>query len=101
MVETVVKDTGAETLVNEMMREVGKISFKELARNSIAAKNLSAFIADMAEQLPKLVLPNVSLLMSHFEGEVRRCCSLAPQQIHAYYFRGPLIIIDNITHTDS
>jgi condensin complex subunit 1 len=71
LVESVVKDTGAETLVNELMREVGKISYKELAHNNTAAKNLAGFIADIADRLPKLVLPNVALLMSHFEGEVR------------------------------
>jgi condensin complex subunit 1 len=51
--------------------EVSRISAKDVAQDSSGAKNVSAFIVEVAERLPKLMLPSISLLLVHLDGEVR------------------------------
>jgi condensin complex subunit 1 len=43
----------------------------EFSQDTSGVKNIATFIGDLAERLPAMVLPNVSLLLTHLDGEVR------------------------------
>lgn len=58
-----------KTMVTEIMREVGRLDAGLLCRDSTAAKSLSLFIEELADQQADLVLSSLSLLLSHLDGE--------------------------------
>ncbi len=43
---------------------------REFSQDTSGVKNIAGFIGELAERLPAMVLPNVSLLLSHLDGEV-------------------------------
>ena len=44
---------------------------KEAARDAAVGKAYAGFLVEIAENLPKLVMPTMSLIVGHLEGEVR------------------------------
>ena len=44
----------------------------DLSRDTSGTRAFSQFLVDLADRIPNHVLPNISLLMAHLDGEV--CC---------------------------
>ena len=42
----------------------------DLSRDSSGTRSLSQFIVELADKQPSHVLPNISLLLSHLDGDV-------------------------------
>jgi condensin complex subunit 1 len=56
-------------LATAVLREIGRMDPKELLRDSAGAKNVGAFLTELAERLPKVVARNFSVIMVHMSGE--------------------------------
>ncbi|KAJ6658260.1 hypothetical protein lerEdw1_020532 [Lerista edwardsae] len=64
-----IKDYGMKSIVGELLREIGQKCPQELARDTSGAKGYTAFLAELAEQTPAIVLANMSVLLHHLDGE--------------------------------
>lgn len=53
-----------------LCREIGQKCPQELARDTSGIKGYAVFITELAEQIPALVLSNMSVLLRHLDGEV-------------------------------
>ena len=42
----------------------------DLSRDASGTRAFSQFLVELADKIPNLVLPNISLLMAHLEGDV-------------------------------
>lgn len=51
-------------------REIGQRSSEELAREASGVKAFASFIAELGGLVPELMIPNISVLITHLEGEV-------------------------------
>ncbi|NXP05107.1 CND1 protein, partial [Thinocorus orbignyianus] len=60
---------GLKSLVGELLREIGHKRPQDLARDTSGIKGYAAFITELAEQIPALVLSNISVLLHHLDGE--------------------------------
>ncbi|XP_075367440.1 condensin complex subunit 1 isoform X3 [Mycteria americana] len=60
---------GLKTLVGELLREIGQKCPQDLARDASGIKGYATFITELAEQIPALVLSNMSVLLHHLDGE--------------------------------
>ena len=60
LMDGVVRHGGVEggRLVSDVIREVGNVDSRELARDTGGAKNINVFLADVAERLPQALIPN-------------------------------------------
>ncbi|NXS50185.1 CND1 protein, partial [Balaeniceps rex] len=58
-----------KTLVGELLREIGQKCPQDPARDASGIKGYATFITELAEQIPALVLSNVSVLLRHLDGE--------------------------------
>lgn len=67
--EYVVHTTQFTPIMTDIMRDISKITSSELDKNATLAKNLSSFVPELSEKLPKLILPSISLLLTHLENE--------------------------------
>ncbi|NXE37455.1 CND1 protein, partial [Ptilorrhoa leucosticta] len=63
------KEYGLKSLVGELLREIGQICPQDLAREASGVKGYATFISELAEQIPALVLSNISVLLPHLDGE--------------------------------
>ncbi|XP_062489144.1 condensin complex subunit 1 isoform X2 [Pezoporus occidentalis] len=64
-----VKEYGLKSLVGELLREVGQKCPQDLAHDASVIKGYAVFITELAEQIPALVLSNMSVLLRHLDGE--------------------------------
>ena len=55
---------------NIEIREIGRMSSQDVAQDSSGVKNVSTFIAETTERVPKAILPSISLLLIHLDTEV-------------------------------
>ncbi|XP_034409626.1 condensin complex subunit 1 isoform X2 [Cyclopterus lumpus] len=60
---------GVRAIIGEVIREIGQRSSEELAREASGVKAFSSFIAELGSLVPELMLPNISVLIAHLEGE--------------------------------
>ncbi|XP_067998128.1 condensin complex subunit 1 [Melanerpes formicivorus] len=60
---------GLKSLVGELLREIGQKCPQDLARDTSGVKGYAAFITELAERTPALVLSNMSVLLPHLDGE--------------------------------
>ncbi|NXD85150.1 CND1 protein, partial [Halcyon senegalensis] len=60
---------GLKSLVGELLREIGQKCPQDLARDASGVKGYATFITELAEQIPALVLSNLSVLLHHLDGE--------------------------------
>ncbi|NWS70888.1 CND1 protein, partial [Crotophaga sulcirostris] len=60
---------GLKSLVGELLREIGQKCPQDLTRDATAVKGYATFITELAEQIPALVLSNISVLLRHLDGE--------------------------------
>ncbi|KAF4804884.1 Condensin complex subunit 1 [Turdus rufiventris] len=63
------KEYGLKSLVGELLREIGQKCTQDLAREASGVKGYATFISELAEQIPALVLSNMSVLLPHLDGE--------------------------------
>uniref|UniRef100_A0A3P8X2W7 Condensin complex subunit 1 n=1 Tax=Cynoglossus semilaevis TaxID=244447 RepID=A0A3P8X2W7_CYNSE len=63
------KEYGVRTIVGEVLREIGQRSGEELAREGSGVKAFSLFLSELATMVPDLIIPNISMLITHLEGE--------------------------------
>ncbi|NXG62680.1 CND1 protein, partial [Hemiprocne comata] len=60
---------GLKSLVGEVLREIGQKCPQDVARDASGIKGYATFITELAEQIPALVLSNMSVLLRHLDGE--------------------------------
>ncbi|XP_030313677.1 condensin complex subunit 1 isoform X1 [Calypte anna] len=60
---------GLKSLVGELLREIGQKCPQDAARDASGIKGYATFITELAEQIPALVLSNISVLLRHLDGE--------------------------------
>lgn len=51
-------------------REIGQKSSEELAREGSGVKAFASFVSELGALVPELMIPNISVLITHLEGEV-------------------------------
>uniref|UniRef100_A0A803W583 Condensin complex subunit 1 n=1 Tax=Ficedula albicollis TaxID=59894 RepID=A0A803W583_FICAL len=64
------KEYGLKSLVGELLREIGQKCLQDLTREASGVKGYATFISELAEQIPALVLSNMSVLLPHLDEEV-------------------------------
>lgn len=52
------------------LREIGQKSSDELAREGSGVKAFSSFLSELSTLVPELMIPNISVLLTHLDGEV-------------------------------
>ncbi|XP_072280070.1 condensin complex subunit 1 isoform X2 [Pyxicephalus adspersus] len=60
---------GMKALVGEIMRKIGQKSCQDLSKESSSVKTLATFITQLAERIPAIVMPNISVLLDYLDGE--------------------------------
>ncbi len=55
---------------NFFFREIGQKSSEELAREGSGVKAFASFLSELGALVPELMIPNISVLITHLEGEV-------------------------------
>uniref|UniRef100_A0A8C1F1A5 Condensin complex subunit 1 n=1 Tax=Cyprinus carpio carpio TaxID=630221 RepID=A0A8C1F1A5_CYPCA len=60
---------GVKAIVGEIMREIGQKSSEELAREGSGVKAFSSFLSELSTLVPETMIPNISVLLTHLEGE--------------------------------
>ncbi|XP_061633549.1 condensin complex subunit 1 isoform X2 [Phyllopteryx taeniolatus] len=60
---------GVRAIIGEVMREIGQKSTEELAREGSGVKAFSSFLSELSALVPELLIPNISVLITHLEGE--------------------------------
>lgn len=53
-----------------LLREIGQKSSEELAREGSGVKAFASFLSELSALVPELMMPNISVLITHLEGEV-------------------------------
>lgn len=51
-------------------REIGRMDGADLVRDASGTRTFSGFLVEMTDWCPAAVLPNISLLLGHLDGEV-------------------------------
>ncbi|ETE61105.1 Condensin complex subunit 1, partial [Ophiophagus hannah] len=64
-----IKDYGMKSIVGEILREIGQKCPQELAREASGMKGYAAFLTELSERTPAIVLSNMSVLLHHLDGE--------------------------------
>ncbi|XP_051261958.1 condensin complex subunit 1 [Dicentrarchus labrax] len=60
---------GVRAIIGEVIREIGQKSSEELAREGSGVKAFASFISELGSLVPELMIPNISVLIAHLEGE--------------------------------
>ncbi|XP_015226271.1 PREDICTED: condensin complex subunit 1 isoform X2 [Cyprinodon variegatus] len=60
---------GVRAVIGEVIREIGQKSSEELAREGSGVKAFSSFLSELSGLVPALMIPNISVLITHLEGE--------------------------------
>uniref|UniRef100_A0A8D3CYQ5 Condensin complex subunit 1 n=1 Tax=Scophthalmus maximus TaxID=52904 RepID=A0A8D3CYQ5_SCOMX len=60
---------GVRAIIGEVVREIGQKSSEELAREGSGVKAFASFISELGGLVPELMIPNISVLITHLEGE--------------------------------
>ncbi|XP_067882621.1 condensin complex subunit 1 [Heterodontus francisci] len=60
---------GLKSIVGEIMREIGRNGAGEPGRESSGARSFAAFLAELAERIPEVMIPNISLIVDLLNGE--------------------------------
>ncbi|XP_039194642.1 condensin complex subunit 1 [Crotalus tigris] len=64
-----IKEYGMKSIVGEILREIGQKCPQELARDASGMKGYAAFLTELTERTPAIVLANMSVLLHHLDGE--------------------------------
>uniref|UniRef100_A0A7N8Y9D8 Condensin complex subunit 1 n=1 Tax=Mastacembelus armatus TaxID=205130 RepID=A0A7N8Y9D8_9TELE len=60
---------GVRAIVGEVIREIGQKSSEELGREGSGVKAFASFLSELSTLVPELMIPNISVLITHLEGE--------------------------------
>lgn len=60
---------GVRAIIGEVIREIGLKSSEELAREGSGVKAFAAFVSELGSLVPELMIPYISVLITHLEGE--------------------------------
>uniref|UniRef100_A0A674PH39 Condensin complex subunit 1 n=1 Tax=Takifugu rubripes TaxID=31033 RepID=A0A674PH39_TAKRU len=60
---------GVRAIIGEIIREIGQKSSEELAREGSGVKAFASFLSELGALVPELIMPNISVLITHLEGE--------------------------------
>ncbi|KAM5142461.1 condensin complex subunit 1 [Mantella aurantiaca] len=60
---------GMKSLVGEVLRKIGQKSCQDLSKESSSVKTLATFITQLAERIPTIVMPYISVLLDYLDGE--------------------------------
>ncbi|XP_077455126.1 condensin complex subunit 1 [Stigmatopora argus] len=60
---------GVRAIIGEVIREIGQKSSEELAREGSGVKAFSTFLSELGALVPQSLIPNISVLITHLEGE--------------------------------
>ncbi|XP_039973413.1 condensin complex subunit 1 [Xiphias gladius] len=60
---------GVRAIIGEVIREIGQKSSEELAREGSGVKAFASFLSELSAVVPELMIPNISVLITHLEGE--------------------------------
>lgn len=69
MVEHVCNESQDNSLCSIMIREIARISSKDLERDANGSKNIASFLIELSERIPKQMYQNISLVISHLDGD--------------------------------
>ncbi|XP_074654081.1 condensin complex subunit 1-like isoform X2 [Tubulanus polymorphus] len=75
-VEMFVNEYGSKAIVGEIMREIGRMDARDLVRDNTATHAFSLFLTELAEKIPHVMLPNLSVLVHFLDDEpytMRNC----------------------------
>ena len=64
-----IESYGCTHLVVELVREIGHVDPRDLARDTSSSRNYAAFLTDLAERVPVAFVPCISLLSVHLDEE--------------------------------
>ncbi|KAK3513826.1 hypothetical protein QTP70_028853 [Hemibagrus guttatus] len=53
----------------KMLREIGQKSSDDLAREGSGVKAFSSFLSELSTLVPEIMIPNISVLLTHLDGE--------------------------------
>lgn len=68
-VEIITNELGVKSVIQEIMREVGRMDPKDIARDSSGTRCVASFLVEVAEKIPLVMLPSISVLMCHLDEE--------------------------------
>lgn len=60
---------GLRSIIGEVIREIGQKSSEELAREGSGVKAFATFVSELGSLVPELMIPYISILITHLEGE--------------------------------
>ena len=66
---SIVFNPAGRALVEDILQDIGRTPAVQLAKDTVGTKNMAAFIIEMAEAEPKLVLNSMAVLIHHLDGE--------------------------------
>ncbi|KAF3816426.1 hypothetical protein GH733_014599 [Mirounga leonina] len=62
-------DYGMKSIVGEIVREIGQKCPQELSRDPAGAKGFAAFLTELAERIPAILMSSMCILLDHLDGE--------------------------------
>ncbi|XP_012587980.1 PREDICTED: condensin complex subunit 1 isoform X3 [Condylura cristata] len=62
-------DFGMKSIVGEIVREIGQKCPQELSRDTSGAKGFAAFLTELAERIPAILMSSMCVLLDHLDGE--------------------------------
>lgn len=65
-----VQEFGCRTIIRELVREISDTDSSDLMQDTSGARAYSQFLVEVAERVPELIVPAISSLAVHLEGEV-------------------------------
>ncbi|XP_066297362.1 condensin complex subunit 1-like [Branchiostoma lanceolatum] len=69
MVELFAQQFSAKSVISDIMREIGRMDPSKLVRDNSGTRSYAAFMVELAERVPALMLPNISVILCHLDGE--------------------------------
>ncbi|CAH2322684.1 condensin complex subunit 1 [Pelobates cultripes] len=60
---------GMKPIVGEIMREIGQKCSQDLSREMSGVKALAAFLTELSERIPAIMMPSISVLLDYLDGE--------------------------------
>lgn len=66
---TIAHDYHCPRIVMDIVREIGRMEAESLARDTSGTRIITAFLVELSETLPAIVLPCVAVLVPHLDGE--------------------------------
>ncbi|XP_028610262.1 condensin complex subunit 1 isoform X2 [Grammomys surdaster] len=62
-------DYGMKSIVGEIVREIGQKCAQELSRDTAGAKGFAAFLTELAERVPAVLMSSMCVLLDQLDGE--------------------------------